>query len=78
MKPLDFQQKKQELVQAFYEHYASYPKDVSDILEKLDEADEKESFLSVFGVKGMQYRILAENAKVKVFRHCPFYFEMIK
>ncbi len=76
MKPLDFQQKKQELFQEFDEHYSSYPKDVSDILEKLDEADEKESFLSVFGVKGMQYRILAENAKVKVFRHCPFYFEI--
>ena len=72
-----FTEKKKQMFEEFDSFYSAYPADVSDILDRLDEEDRKRPDRTPYQLKAMQYRILSENCRVKVFRRCPFYFEIV-
>ena len=76
MAQLDFSEKKKKMDEEFDEYYGQYPADVSAVTAILDEEDRKRGLDDPFKVKALQYEILFREAQVKVFRHCPFYFEV--
>lgn len=71
-----FTEKQQKMYEEFNEYYSTYPTDVTKIWDKLDTLDQTQHYKTPFGPKGMMYEVLAKEAKLKVFRHCPFYFEI--
>ena len=58
------------------EFYSTYPVDVSEIENELNQRYEKEK-VSAMVQKKWTYEAIAQKCKVKVFRYCPFYSEVI-
>ena len=58
------------------EFYSTYPADVSEIENELNQRYEKEK-VSAMVQKKWTYEAIAQKCKVKVFRYCPFYSEVI-
>lgn len=58
-------------------HYRVSPVDISKQESILDEMLEKYPDASPFEKKSWIYQVAAEECEVKLFRHCPFYFEVV-
>lgn len=59
------------------EHYRTYPVNVDSLEEELWKKLEQNPNASGMEKKRWVYRLIAEKCEVKIFRHCPFYFEVI-
>ena len=60
-----------------HEHYAGYPADVSGIEEELERWIEAHPDASSYAVKAHVYDVVAGRCPVKIFRHSPFYHEIV-
>ncbi len=56
--------------------YSTYPVDVSSQEAELNHMNEMQPDASPFIKKTWVYHLIAEKCEVKLFRHCPFYFEV--
>ncbi len=57
-------------------YYATYPVDISAQETVLDHMLEENPRADAFTKKSWIYKVIAESCEVKLFRHCPFYFEV--
>ena len=57
------------------DYYAAYPTDVSALEQELDEKSRLQPQAGAMEKKTWIYELAAEKCRVKLFRHCPFYFE---
>ena len=58
------------------DYYAAYPTDVSALEQELDEKSRLQPQAGAMEKKTWIYELAAEKCRVKLFRHCPFYFEV--
>ena len=58
------------------DYYAAYPTDVSALEQELDEKNRLQPQAGAMEKKTWIYELAAEKCRVKLFRHCPFYFEV--
>lgn len=58
------------------DYYAAYPTDVSALEQELDEKAACSRRRAPMEKKTWIYELAAEKCRVKLFRHCPFYFEV--
>ena len=56
------------------DYYAAYPTDVSALEQELDEKSRLQPQAGAMEKKTWIYELAAEKCRVKLFRHCPFYF----
>ncbi len=56
--------------------YATYPVDVDDLCRSLSQQSRSHPEWTPFRRKALCYEAAARECDVKVFRHCPFYFEL--
>lgn len=63
--------------QEFESYYSKYPVDVTELYSKLDELDSESSDKTPYERKALIYKVAEKYCDVHVFRHCPFYFEIV-
>lgn len=57
-------------------YYGAPPLDISPLEQELHRECDRNPAWSPFQMKAHGYRFMAERCPVKVFRHCPFFFEL--
>ena len=57
-------------------YYGTYPTDVSDIEREIDAVSARHPEWLPARRKALVYEVLSSRCQVKLFRHCPFYFEI--
>lgn len=58
------------------EYYKTYPADVSEQEKELDRRNKEQPDAAPIVKKTWIYQVIAKQCRVKLFRHCPFYFEV--
>jgi formate C-acetyltransferase len=74
---LPFPEEREAFLAEYDAHYSTYPWDFSPLAAELEawEADHPEA--SSYALKARVYELAAERCPVKIFRHSPFYFELV-
>lgn len=77
MEELQFAKEYTTFMQEMDEHYKTYPVDVSRQEKILENKLSLNPQASAMEKKTWVYQVIAKECEVKLFRHCPFYFEVI-
>lgn len=72
-----FAEEYQEFMEEMDAHYRTYPVDVSRQEALLDHRLDANPDASPFEKKSWIYQVAAKECQIKLFRHCPFYFEVV-
>ncbi len=74
---LPFSEEREAYLAECREHYASYPVDVSELEQELEQWVQAHTKASSYAVKARVYELVAQRCPVKIFRHSPFYHELV-
>ena len=77
MKKLYFEYEKELFKQELDGFYSKYPVDIFHIKLEFDKFEETHSDMSSYELKAYLYELAAEHCDVHIFRHSPFYYELV-